>query len=128
MNFLNQTRKQRTARYLVDSHLFNLQIYEYWFWMGFIQIERNVYNRWKRNWFYHCNNLHKQLASQIVSEDYFIVDNMPLEVWRLSRSSWNRICKEVYQTVHDKGYCASQSNMVIYNVKFAFRNLYLWLD
>ncbi|KAA6321910.1 hypothetical protein EZS27_028494, partial [termite gut metagenome] len=33
---------------------------------------------------------------------------MPVEVWRLSRSSRCRICKEDIHTSPDKGYCATQ--------------------
>jgi len=73
------------------------------------KIERSVYNRRKRKLFFHRESLRKKLASQIATQDYFIVDSMPLEVCKLSRSSRSTICKEEYQTAPDKGYCASQS-------------------
>ena len=39
----------------------------------------------------------------MASDDYFIADSVPLEVYKLSRSSRSRICKEDYQTAPDKG-------------------------
>ena len=44
----------------------------------------------------------------IGSEDHFIVDSMPLEICKLSRSSWTTICKEDVYTSPSNGYCASQ--------------------
>ncbi|KAA6327581.1 hypothetical protein EZS27_023439, partial [termite gut metagenome] len=40
--------------------------------------------------------------------DYYIVDSMPVEVCRLSRSRRSRICREEVATSPDKGYCATQ--------------------
>ncbi len=37
-------------------------------------------------------------------EDYFVVDSMPLEVVKLSRSRRSKICKEEYYTFPNKGY------------------------
>ena len=51
------------------------------------KIERNVYNRRKRGLFYYWGQLRKQIASQIISSNYYIVDSMPFEVCKLSRSS-----------------------------------------
>ena len=73
------------------------------------KIERSVYNRRRRGLFSHTERLRKRLAQQVSLEsDYFIVDSMPLEVCKLSRSSRSSICKENYDSVPDKGYCASQ--------------------
>lgn len=74
------------------------------------RIERSVYNRRKRGLFFYRNELRKQIANKISSNDYFIVDSMPLEICKLSRSSRCSICQEEYTTAPDKGYCASQSN------------------
>ena len=41
-------------------------------------------------------------------ENYYIVDSMPLEVTKLSRSYRISICKETFYTSPDRGYCASQ--------------------
>ncbi len=43
-------------------------------------------------------------------ENYFIVDSMPLEVCKLSRSSRSKICKEYPYISPDKGYCTSESS------------------
>lgn len=119
MNFLNQKRKPKlsdieliaidlTSEYMsIDS--------EYQLFRNLpselsSKIERSVYNRRKRKLFSNRELLRKKLASQISWSDYYIVDSMPLEVCKLSRHARSRICKENYQTVPAKGYCASQSN------------------
>lgn len=118
VNFLNQIRKPKlsdieliaidlTAEYMsIDSEyqLFrSLPLYLS------SNIERSVYNRRKRKLFFYRASLRKKLACQIAKQDYFIVDSMPLEVCKLSRSSRSTICKEAYETAPDKGYCASQA-------------------
>jgi len=73
------------------------------------QIERSVYNRRKRSLFSYQENIRKRLVSQFNEfEDHFIVDSMPLEVCRLSRSSRSNVCKEASFSYPDKGFCASQ--------------------
>jgi len=42
------------------------------------------------------------------TEMYFVVESMPLEVCKLSRSSRSRICKETDYALPNRGYCASQ--------------------
>lgn len=49
-------------------------------------------------------------------ENYFVVDSMPLEVCKLSRSSRSKICKEQDFAQPNKGYCASQ-NLHFYGYK-----------
>jgi len=49
-------------------------------------------------------------------EKYFVVDSMPLEVCKLSRSSRSKICKEVDYALPNKGFCASQ-NLHFYGYK-----------
>ena len=121
INFLNQKRKpllsdieliamDLTSEYMsIDSECQLFRILP-----GFLQsrIERSVYNRRKRGLFYHRESLRKRLAKQLgFNCDYFIVDSMPLEVCKLSRSSRrNGICKKDYATAPNKGYCASQSS------------------
>ncbi len=41
-------------------------------------------------------------------ENYFVVDSMPLEVCKMSRSARCKICKDVDYAMPDWGYCASQ--------------------
>lgn len=74
------------------------------------RIDRSVYNRRKRRLFYYRDLLRREIAHSISSQDYYIVDSMPLEVCKLSRSTRSLICKENYETAPDKGYCASQSS------------------
>ena len=74
------------------------------------KIERSVYNRRRRKLADNLNNIRLKLASLFNEfEDYFVVDSMPLEVCKLSRSSRSKICKEDTYTFPDKGYCAAQS-------------------
>lgn len=58
-------------------------------------------------------------------ENYYIVDSMPLEVTKLSRSYRSSICKETFYTSPDRGYCASQKCiiMVINYILFV-----LWME
>ena len=73
------------------------------------RIERSVYNRRKRNLFSYQETIRKRLVDHFNEfEDYFVVDSMPLEVCKLSRSSRSNVCKEVDFSQPDKGFCASQ--------------------
>lgn len=73
------------------------------------RIERSVYNRRKRRLFPHIEEIRMKLASSFDEfEDIFIVDSMPLEVCKLSRSGRSTICKKEAQSSPNKGYCASQ--------------------
>lgn len=72
-------------------------------------IERSVYNRRKRKLFFQIELVRKKLAEILgKGENCFIVDSMPLEVCKLSRSGRSRICKETAYAWPNKGYCASQ--------------------
>jgi hypothetical protein len=42
-------------------------------------------------------------------EKYFVVDSMPLEVVKLSRSNSSKICKEAFYSAPNRGFCASQN-------------------
>jgi len=80
-------------------------------------IERSVYNRRKRNLFPLIENIRNKLASVFNEfEDYFVVDSMPLEVCKVSRSSRSTICKNEEYCYPDKGFCASQK-MYYYGYK-----------
>ncbi|MDX8554141.1 IS982 family transposase [Tenacibaculum sp. 1B UA] len=75
------------------------------------KIERSVYNRRRRKLINHIDNIRLKLASHFNEfENYFIIDSMPLEVCKLSRSSRSKICKENFYAHPDKGYCASQGS------------------
>lgn len=75
-----------------------------------LKIERSVYNRRKRKLFPHLENLRQCLSDCFNEfEDCFIVDSMPLEICKLSRSTRSKICKESSLSYPNKGYCAAQS-------------------
>ena len=81
------------------------------------KIERSVYNRRKRKLFTAMEFIREKLSEKFNEfEDHYIVDSMPLEVTKLSRSGRSSICKESYITAPNKGYCASQ-NMTYYGYK-----------
>lgn len=78
--------------------------------MIYTKIERSVYNRRRRRLANELDKIRLKLASHFNEfEDYFVVDSMPLEVCKLSRSSRSKICKEDDFAFPDKGYCAAQS-------------------
>lgn len=81
------------------------------------KIERSVYNRRKRKLFTAMEFIREKLSDKFNEfEDYYIVDSMPLEVTKLSRSSRSAICKETFDTLPNKGFCASQ-NMTYYGYR-----------
>jgi hypothetical protein len=74
-----------------------------------VKIERSVYNRRRRKLVNHLDGIRLKLASYFNEfEDYFVVDSMPLEVCKLSRSYRSKICREDTYSFPDKGYCAAQ--------------------
>ena len=126
VNFLNQKRKPRlsdieliaidiTAEYMgIDS---DYQLFRFLPESLRSRIERSVYNRRKRKLFYPREQIRKQMADTISSNSsYYIVDSMPLEVCKLSRSSRKGICRESFDTSPDNGYCATQK-MYYYGYK-----------
>jgi len=82
-----------------------------------LRIERSFFNKRKRKLFPHIAKLQKQVASIFTAcGDYYVIDSIPLDVRRLSRSGRSKICKEDYLSAPDKGYCASQG-MYYYGYK-----------
>jgi len=72
-------------------------------------IDRTVYNRRKRGLVKHIEEIRVILSEKFNEyEDYFIIDSMPLEACKLSRSSRSKICKEDFYSSPDRGFCASQ--------------------
>ena len=73
------------------------------------KIERSVYNRRKRRLFPFIEQI-RQSTSEAFNrfEDVYVIDSMPLEVCKLSRSTRSKICKEYPDSSPNKGYCASQ--------------------
>ena len=75
------------------------------------KIERSVYNRRRRRLANDLDKIRLKLASYFNEfENYFVVDSMPLEVCKLSRSSRSKICRETLYASPDKGYCAAQNS------------------
>lgn len=75
------------------------------------KIERSVYNKTKRKLFEHIEMIRKKMVSFLNdTENVFIVDSMPLEICKNSRSRRSKICKDVDYALPNKGYCASQSS------------------
>ena len=75
------------------------------------KIERSVYNRRRRRLAEHLEGIRSRLAARFNEfENFFIVDSMPLEVCKLSRSGRSTVCRENQYSQPDKGYCAAQSS------------------
>ena len=73
-------------------------------------IDRSVYNRRRRRLFPYLERIRVELSDFLnQNEDHFIIDSMPLEVCKLSRSGRSSICRDALYSSPDKGYCASQA-------------------
>ena len=76
-----------------------------------LRIERSVFNRRKRALMNKIEQLRQQMAEQIIpNEAYHIVDSMPLEVCKWSRSKRSSICQDYDDIRPDYGYCAAQKS------------------
>ena len=72
-------------------------------------IDRSVYNRRKRRLANNINDLRMKLSRSFNEfEKYFIIDSMPVEVCKLSRSTTSKICKDAEYCYPNRGFCASQ--------------------
>ena len=72
-------------------------------------IERTVYNRRKRKLAVFMEEIRKIFSEKFNEfEEYYIVDSMPLEACKLSRSGRSKICKENFYSAPNRGFCASQ--------------------
>jgi len=81
------------------------------------KIERSVYNKRKRNLAPFIEKLRRKIAAKFNEfEDVFLIDSMPLEVCKMSRSTRAKICNEDFHSAPDKGFCASQQ-MYFYGYK-----------
>lgn len=125
-NFLNQIRQPKmtdkelialnlTAEYLaIDSEY---QLFRMIPDVLKNKIERSIYNRRKRGLRVIINTLQAKLADQIVAfENYHLIDSMPLEICKLSRSKGAKVCKQTLATAPSIGYCAAQK-MYYYGYK-----------
>lgn len=74
-------------------------------------IDRSQYNLRRRKLIIQIEKVRNMLLESIVPEEnIFIIDSMPLEVCKISRSNRSKICKESYETSPDKGYCSAQKS------------------
>ena len=72
-------------------------------------IHRSRYNIRRRQLYMQIEKLRKILSDKIIiAENIFVIDSMPLEVCKLSRARRLKICREDFETLPDKGYCACQ--------------------
>jgi len=73
------------------------------------KIDRTVYNRRRRKLAFKIELFRQKIASIVVpAENYHVIDSMPLEVCKYSRSSRTKICQENIETSPSFGYCAAQ--------------------
>lgn len=73
-------------------------------------IDRSQYNRRRRSLTPYIDYVHKSITDQLVSDDTFVLDSMPIEICRLPRAKRLKICKEHEETAPEHGYCASQKS------------------
>ena len=74
-------------------------------------IERSQYNKRRRKLFEFSELIREQLYKRFNEfEDYFVIDSMPLEICKMARHTRVKVCREVFETAPDKGFCASQNN------------------
>lgn len=74
------------------------------------KIEGSVYNRRKRKLFPFMEKIRMKMVDKFNElESYFVVDSMPLEMCKISRSACSKICKDVDYAMPNKGFCASQN-------------------
>lgn len=72
-------------------------------------IERSVYNKRKRLLTHLINKVRRALVDKLVPyENTFVLDSMPVEIFKFIRAKRIKICKEHEQTSPAFGYCAAQ--------------------
>jgi hypothetical protein len=72
-------------------------------------IDRSQYNLRRRKLLHKIEITREMMASKLINkENIFIIDSMPVEVCKLSRSTRSKICKETFETAPDKGFCSAQ--------------------
>ncbi len=82
------------------------------------KIERSVYNRRKRKLFPYMEQIRQQMVKQFNEfENYFVVDSMPLEVCKMSRSSRSSICKENTDAFPEKAF-ALHNNCIFMAINY----------
>lgn len=74
-------------------------------------IDRSQYNVRRRKLLQRIEFVRNKMATKLINqENIFIIDSMPVEVCKLSRSSRSKVCKESFETAPDKGFCSAQNS------------------
>ena len=74
-------------------------------------IDRSQYNIRRRKLLEQIEFVRNKMANKLINqENIFIIDSMPLEVCKLSRSTRSKVCKENFETAPDKGFCSAQNS------------------
>ncbi len=74
-------------------------------------IDRSQYNLRRRKLIGQIEKLRSTLFKNIIPEEnIFIIDSMPLEICKISRSKRSKICRQSYESSPDKGYCSAQNS------------------
>ena len=74
-------------------------------------IEQSRFNKRRKKLFLFSEQIRTKLAARFLRfEDYFILDNMPLEICKFSRHNRIKICKDDFETAPSKGFCTSQNS------------------
>ena len=72
-------------------------------------IDRSQYNIRRRKLLQQIEFVRDKMANKLINqENIFIVDSMPVEVCKLSRSTRSKVCKENFETSPDKGFCSTK--------------------
>ena len=71
------------------------------------QIDRSVFNRRRRQLAFKVELLRQRMGALLApTEDYYVVDSMPLEICKFGRAKRLSICQEAEESSPDYGYCA----------------------
>lgn len=74
-------------------------------------IDRSQYNVRRRKLLQRIEFVRNKMANKLINQEtIFIVDSMPVEVCKLSRSTRSKVCKENFETAPDKGFCSAQNS------------------
>ena len=74
-------------------------------------IERSQYNKRRRKLFEFAESVRVNLYTRFNEfENYFVIDSMPLEICKMALHTRVKVCREVFETAPDRGFCASQNN------------------
>lgn len=74
------------------------------------KIDRSVFNRRRKMLFLLTQQVRLYIANILnETEQFFVVDSMPLDICKMSRASRSTVCMEYLETALSKGFCASQN-------------------